>query len=495
MNRRFAPLLLLTLAACQPAAPDPQLVAQWLRTSLAFARSERLGPPVAARISAYSSIAMYEAYAADPKSHLRSLAGQLNGVWMLPVVAQDRLIDGATAAAEAQRVVLDSLFSEGFPSTRRTIDSLADAQIEARRRVGVKGDVREHSIAHGKAVANAILAWAATDGFFATRGRPWTAPASPDKWVNTATTDQFVSQQLSVESDVVLTKSAAPTTDAATASTRNVFANRPKDANPRTTLPQFNPLKPTEPYWGTLRTFALRNGDECAPPPPPAYSTKPGSPFWKMAKEFADSARAPTDSQKAIAYFWTDNPVATGTPGFHWISVVNQMIGKRRLTADQAAEAYMLTSVAIADAFIGCWKEKYRSLVVRPVTYMHRVFDAKWSTLFGTPPFPEYPSGHSALSGAAVGVLIHLLGDSTGFTDSTQADIGVPARSFRNFSHALDEVALSRVYGGIHYMPAILLGKAQGLCIAEKVIGRLKTRDFINGDAALTRRVSSLNAP
>ncbi|HEX7938294.1 MAG TPA: hypothetical protein VF483_04830, partial [Gemmatimonadaceae bacterium] len=419
MLRRLAPVLVFALAACQPKAPDPQLVSQWLRTTLSFTRSERLAPPVAARISAYASIALYEAYAADPKSNLQSLAGQLNGVWTLPSTPMDRPVDGATAAAEAERAVLDSLLSEGSPNTRRAIDSLADAHVEARRHAGVKGDMREHSVAFGKSIGAAILAWAATDGFFATRGRTWTPPTAPDKWVNTATTDQFVAQQLSAESDVVLTKSAAPATNAATASTRNLSASRVGDANPRTTLPRFNPVKPTEPYWGTLRTFALRNGDECQPPPPPAYSTKPGSPFWKMGKELFDSARAPSDSQKAIALFWSDNSVATGTPAFHWISVVNQMITRRHLTADEVAEAYMLTSVAIADAFIGCWKEKYRSMVVRPVTYVHRVFDARWNTLFGTPPVPEYPSGHATLSGAAVGVLIHLLGDTIAFTDSS----------------------------------------------------------------------------
>src|SRR5215207_8095021 len=48
-----AAILLAAGCARQPAPADPQLVAQWLRTSLAFVRSERLGPPVAARISAY----------------------------------------------------------------------------------------------------------------------------------------------------------------------------------------------------------------------------------------------------------------------------------------------------------------------------------------------------------------------------------------------------------------------------------------------------------
>ncbi|HEY4659513.1 MAG TPA: hypothetical protein VIH11_08395, partial [Gemmatimonadaceae bacterium] len=120
----------LLLAGCtsggRPA--DAQLVAQWLRTSLSFVRSERLGPPVAARISAYGSLALYEGYASDARSPLRSLAGQLNGLASLPSVSDEAPVDGAIAAAEAERVVLDSLFRDGFASTKRTIDSLADAQ-------------------------------------------------------------------------------------------------------------------------------------------------------------------------------------------------------------------------------------------------------------------------------------------------------------------------------------------------------------------------------
>lgn len=480
MSRRTALLALAALSglsACrEPQPPDPQLVAQWLRTSLAFVRSERLGPPVAARISAYSSLALYEGYASDSRSNLRSLAGQLNGLDALPRPPEGRDLDGATVAAAAERVVLDSMFSEGYASTRRTIDSLAKAQIEARRAAGVGGDLRERSVRHGRALGSAVLAWAATDGFFDTRGRPWTAPTAVAQWVNTVTNDQFVAQQMSGESDVVLAGSAAPTSDASRASTRNNFTNRPKALGPKTTLPQFNPLRPTEPYWGTLRTFAIRDGDDCSPPPPPVYSEKRGSDFWKMGKEMYDSVQHLTPEKQAIALFWADNPVATGTPGFHWISVVNQMIPARHLTADQAVEAYALTSVAIADAFVGCWKEKYRSLVVRPVTYVHRIFNPQWTTLFSTPPFPEYPSGHSALSGAAAEVLIGLLGDSTSFIDSTQVDIGAPSRTFRNFSHARDEVAVSRVYGGIHYVPAVVNGLVQGQCIGRRVLTRLKTR-------------------
>ena len=417
---------------------------------------------------------MYEGYAADGRSSLRTLGGQLNALPSMP--AAENSIDGATAAAEAQRVVLDSLFTEGFATTRRTIDSLAAAQVAARQAAGVSKAMSERSVEHGRRIGDAVLAWAATDGFFDTRGKPWPAPKERAKWVNTASLDQHVPQQLSGESDIVLAGRGAPVLDASRADTRNLFSNRPKDLGPKTTLPQFNPTGTTEPYWGTLRTFVLRDGDECAPPPPPAYSESRGSDFWKMGRELYDSTRHLDTEKKAIALFWADNPIATGTPGFHWISVVNQMVTLRGLSADQTVEAYALTSIAIADAFIGCWKEKFRSMVVRPVSYVNRAIDPRWQTLFPTPPFPEYPSGHSTLSGAAAEVLSGLLGDSTAFTDSTQVDIGAPPRSYRNFTHARDEVAISRVYGGIHYMPAVVNGVVQGECIGQRVLERLKTR-------------------
>jgi membrane-associated phospholipid phosphatase len=483
-------LFLIAVAGCAaPPPPDPQLVAQWLRTSLAFVRSERLGPPVASRISAYGSIALYEGYAADPRSGLRSLMGQLNGFddFRARAASEGGPPDGAIVAAEAERVVLDSLFRDGFAATRRTIDSLAGAQIAARLAAGVSSAMSRRSIEHGSRLGAAILAWAATDSFFATRGRPWIAPVGRGFWVNTATTAEFIPVVLSAQSDLVMPKNPGLSLELERASEKFVFANRPREARP-TTLPTFNPVRPTEPFWGNLRPFVTgETGDRspepggpardaCDPPPPPPYSETPGSEFWRMGKEFYDTVRAVTDEQRQIALFWADNPVATGTPGFHWISVVNQMIARRSLTADQAVELYALTSIAIADAFIGCWKEKYHSNVVRPVTYVRRVFDAKYTTVFPTPPFPEYPSGHSTLSAAAVEVLTHFLGDTVPFVDSTQVDIGHPPRPYPSFTAARDEVAVSRVYGGVHYWPAVRNGIAQGECIGRRVVERVRTR-------------------
>lgn len=472
---RAAPALLL-LAGCQRevAAPDPQLVAQWMRSSLASVRSERLGPPVASRISAYASLALFEGYASDARSGLRSLAGQLNGLAELPKVPEGTRVDGAIVAAVAERAVIDSLFRDGLASTRNTADSLAAAQVAARVAAGVSEEERAASETHGLALAAALLGWAAEDGFFASRALTWDPPKRRDQWENTATLDQYVPQTLSGQSDLVSADNPNVRFEADNASEKAVFANRPKEAGP-TTLPSFNPTKPTEPYWGTLRPFVIRDGDECAAPPPPTYSEKPGTPFYEMAKAFHDTVRALTPEQRNVALFWADNPVATGTPGFHWISVVNQMVARRGLSAPAAAELYTLTSLAIADAFIGCWKEKYRSMVVRPVAYVQRVFDPSYRTVIPTPPFPEYTSGHSVQSAAAVQVLIAQLGDTIAFVDSSQVDVGQPARPFPSFTAARDEVAWSRVYAGVHYLPAVVDGVTQGNCIGDRVKA-LRTR-------------------
>lgn len=475
---RFCPLLAFVLTVgCRSAAPpaDSQLVAQWLRTSLAFVRSERVGPPVATRISAYSAVALYEGYASDTRSTLRSLAGQLNGLATLPAPPPDGSVDGPTVAAEAERIVADSLFRDGLPSTRRTIDSLAAAQVEARSAAGIGTAQRLRSMKHGRALGAAILAWAATDSFFATRGRPYVPSGKREAWSNTANISQFVPQILSSQSDLVQFANSNDHEDAERASTKGTFTNRPKPVGV-TTLPSFDPMKPTEPWWGNLRTFVLADGNACPPPPPPAYSEQRNSEFWRMGKQFYDSVKTLTPAQKTIALFWADNPIATGTPGFHWISVVNLMVGRRQLDAERAVELYTLTSLAIADAFIGCWREKYRSNVVRPVAYVQRVFDQHFQTVIPTPPFPEYTSGHSVQSAAAVEVLTALLGDTVAFIDSTQVDIGQPPRHFASFRAALDEVAMSRVYAGVHYFPAVLLGVEQGKCIGRTVLRTLNTR-------------------
>src|SRR5690606_3336365 len=102
--------------------------------------------------------------------------------------------------------------------------------------------------------------------------------------------------------------------------------------------------------------------------------------------------------------------------------------------------------------------------------------DEDWLPLLQTPPFPEYTSGHSVVSAAASIVLTSLLGDDVAFVDSTEVVFGLPVREFPSFRKAAEEAAISRFYGGIHYMPAIVNGMRQGDQVGQLIVDRGQTR-------------------
>jgi hypothetical protein len=173
------------------------------------------------------------------------------------------------------------------------------------------------------------------------------------------------------------------------------------------------------------------------------------------------------------------------TPGGHWMSIVG--IAARKAGADlmASAEAYALTAVAVADGFIACWEEKYRSNVVRPETVINAHLDEAWAPLLQTPPFPEYTSGHSVISTAAAVVLTDQFGAGFTFEDTSESEYGLPARSYTSFEEAAAEAAISRLYGGIHYRMAIDAGVDQGRKVGELVVQRLRTSA---GDVMARRR-------
>jgi hypothetical protein len=135
-----------------------------------------------------------------------------------------------------------------------------------------------------------------------------------------------------------------------------------------------------------------------------------------------------------------------------------------------------LVSISLADGFISCWDEKYKIKHIRPETYLERYVDPNWDPILQTPPFPEFPSGHSVISGAAATTLTHLVGDSFTYTDSTEVEFGMAPRQFKSFFEASAEAAESRLYGGIHFRPAIDYGAAQGKKVGECVLAKIRTR-------------------
>jgi PAP2 superfamily len=232
---------------------------------------------------------------------------------------------------------------------------------------------------------------------------------------------------------------------------------------------------PLLPYWGKVRPFAMPTGASCPLPPPPEYSEDPASEFYKQAKEVQQIVVNLTPEQRAIARFWSDDPMLSSTPPGHWITIALQILDRDTAPLHRRAEVLALLGVAVADGFIGCWQTKYEYDLLRPITYIRRVIDKTWEPVLNTPPFPEYPSGHSTQSGAAAAVLTALYGENFAFEDATHADDGLPARSYPSFAAAAEEAAMSRLYGGIHFRAAIERGLDQGKCVGAYAAA-LKTR-------------------
>ncbi len=117
---------------------------------------------------------------------------------------------------------------------------------------------------------------------------------------------------------------------------------------------------------------------------------------------------------------------------------------------------------------------KYKYSYARPVTNINEKIDHTWLPLLQTPPFPEYTAGHSTISAASAVMLTHLFGDNFDFQDTSDLRYIGMQRHFKSFDLAAQETAMSRYYGGIHYLNSSLLGAKQGRKMAEFIWNKLK---------------------
>jgi len=243
-----------------------------------------------------------------------------------------------------------------------------------------------------------------------------------------------------------------------------------------------------EPHWKEIRKMVIDSSNQFAPKPPLDFDLTKGSAFQKQLLEVFDITNALNEDQIEIAKFWDCNPYVTHhrghamfatkkiTPGGHWIGITAVATRKMQSSFIDTVNAYTNVSIALFDAFISCWDEKWNTLIVRPETLINQYYDEEWLPLLQTPPFPEYTSGHSVISRAAAVILTDLYGDDFSFTDTTEVAYGLGERTYTSFFHAAEEAAISRLYGGIHYRMAIDEGVVQGQAVGEHIIKNLQTR-------------------
>jgi membrane-associated phospholipid phosphatase len=202
---------------------------------------------------------------------------------------------------------------------------------------------------------------------------------------------------------------------------------------------------PFDPLAGNWRPWVIPRGDAFRLPAPPSRTS--GRFVADLAELKRLSTAGRTSQQVERARYW-----ATDAPSLRWELFVDQELRARRWTIPAAARARAWVSVAMADAAIACWDSKYAWWLARPVTV-----DSTLSTVFSTPPFPSYPSGHSTMSTAAAVVMEALFPDA--------------ARTYR---HLAEEASFSRVWGGVHYRFDVVDGDSLGARVGRAVTRRMR---------------------
>jgi hypothetical protein len=220
--------------------------------------------------------------------------------------------------------------------------------------------------------------------------------------------------------------------------------------------------------------------------PPELTSARYAADFNETKTMGSMSSTTRTADQTIFAWFW-----ASSTASYLWNNVALSLIdrardssgddgrrGQHHTSTLENARLLALLNLAIADAAIGCWEAKYTYVFWRPVTAIPladtdgnpaTIADPTWVPLFATPAHPEYPSGHSCVSGAAGAVLAHYFGERTRFGVTSDVMPGV-VRSFDSFSKALDEVKNARIFAGIHFRSATNDGQTLGASVAGYVL-------------------------
>ncbi|MHA4844347.1 vanadium-dependent haloperoxidase [Flavitalea antarctica] len=379
-------------------------------------------PPLAARFFGYTFLSGYEIMSQHDSSYIR-LAGRINEY---PVLKRPDSIRGYDYRLSALLAMIATA-SKMQPSGK-LLEKYRDIVLDSCLERGYSEDEIEASLDYASAISKRILQYAKSDGYNKISNFPRYSPLEEDgSWYPTP--------------------------------------------------PGFMPA--VEPYFHTIRSFSLDSSSQFKPAPPQSFSKDTSSVFFQqMMLNYNHGNKFPADSL-LIAAYWDCNPFALQdgghmqvglkkiSPGAHWMGITGIACKKANKSFDESLRIHTYVSLVLMDGFLACWDEKFRSNRIRPETAIRKYKDPTWVPLLQTPPFPEYPSGHSTISAAAATVLTKYLGNQFDYTDTVEVKFGLPSRQFSSFMQAADEAGISRFYGGIHFMDAIVNGREQGIQVAN----------------------------
>ncbi len=401
-------------------------------------------PTYGSRALGYLGLTMYESVVVSSKSN-HSIARQLCDTLILPKLDRKKRFSPELSLNAGQSFMMRAMF--GYTNRMYHVDSLT-AAIRAQYAARYPSDVVERSEAYGRAVAEKIYQWSLKDGgheaFDQNFPASYIVPTGLGFW-----TPPLVGQ---TDSKI-----------------------------------------PMHPYWGSNRTFIIADNNPEIPLPVP-YSMDSTSAFFALHQEVYNRNERLSEEDREIVMWWGDDPNQTCSPPGHSYHLATLAIQKANPDLVKAAQTYCRVGMAVADAFVVCWKAKFKYMLERPSTYirahvekkdpaLHPVMRMPWLPFFPEPPFPGFYSGHATQSGAMATVLTDLYGENFAFTDDTHVGrlplgyiykgkygtVQFKPRSFTSFRAAAQECAESRLMGGIHTRSDNEVGLVEGTKIGQHI--------------------------
>ncbi len=435
--------LLLMTSACgkdNNAIPEPtklvkdydsQVIQQWQDLFLQIERyAEVYRPCPAARMLGYVGLAAYES-AVPGMPNYQSLAPRFPGL-EIPKVEEGNEYHWPTVINNAYALMFKKFFGNVRASDQFKVASL-ESSLNVQYSNSVSPEVYKRSREFGQLVATAVWDFSITDReghnkFLDPRPLDYTPPKGIGKWVVTPPGNQAA-----------------------------MF-----------------------PYWGKVRTFAIKDEDKLARQPLP-YSEDKTSAYYAQALEVYSVTTPQTHENQWIAEFWSDDVLGfTFSPPARWVAIGNQVLAMENSNLETGIMAAVKVGLSLNDAAVACWYSKYTYNVERPITYINKFINPNWNVasltstgfLGSTPSFPAYPSGHSTFGAAAAEALTSVFGYSVSMTDRChegRSDFNGKPRSFNSFYEMSEENAYSRIYLGVHWRMDCSEGVRMGYQVGRRV--------------------------
>jgi PAP2 superfamily len=386
-------------------------------------------PTYGSRSLGYLGLTMYESVVGGVPNK-RSLAGQLKGLKGLEKPSKGKKYNWVLSLNAGQSLLLKKLYKHTSLKNINTIDSL-EREVYLSELKNTPPKVAEQSIKLGQAIATSIFEWSKKDGgdegYARNFDSTYKVPLGDGYWIAPAKGQSLI------------------------------------------------PL-PLHHTWGQNRTFATNNGT-LPIPKMIAYNFKPNSEYYALMFEVYTKRKTLSQEEKEIANWWGDDPSETFSPPGHSYNLANITVRIAKPNLFKAAETYARVGMAVADAFINCWKAKYFYHAQRPYDFIFHNIDTLWDLYWPEPPFPAFYSGHAVQGAATATVLTELYGPNFKFVDDSHLGrardrerlIEYKIRKFDSFWAAAEESAMSRLYGGIHTRQDNEVGLAEGKKIGRNI--------------------------